>query len=511
MNIRKIMLMALLCLSAFFVACSNSAEQPSTAIQVEMTQIIEAESTEVVEAIGEEVETAEESPANEFFMTLEYTRQAPAMDPAKGYFVDEIADGIYWVSGSFYQAMFLTTGEGVIAVDAPQPMGASFLAAIQEVTDEPVTHVIYSHGHADHIGGAGLLPQAKEYIAHQNAAAQLSGVPAPTITFEDSYTLEVGNQVLELAFIGSAHSDGDIVVYAPRQKVAMYIDLLHPGSAPFAGFGASIDLDAYVRAHDTLLENYDFDVLIPGHTELLATKSHLETNKSFTLSMRNIVEEAMGVGNSAEMTQTCIDKSIAEWSNKLANVADRAQANCRAMIQFVQSQPSSNVEPTTSDGPTTFLLPERPGERVRTSGTVPHVQFDVAPVQEVNDELYRRAFSLPSVTNEATIVSLPGARGMWLGEGTALANPQAIVNGREFAHIHPDGSLHAPLPLERALEVHEKKWGERHPWAEERPGFEGFVLLYTPQSMEELDVIFQLIVESFNHVTGQSLQAADFQ
>ena len=155
-------------------------------------------------------------------------------------------------------------------------------------------------------------------------------------------------------------------------------------------------------------------------------------------------------------------------------------------------------------------LPERSGPRTQTSGTVPHVQIGVEVVPDVNDELYRLAFALPDVEDRPTVVSLPGARGMWLSDHIPLAHPEAIVSGREFAHIHPDGSLHAPLPYERALEVAEKGWGERHPWADEREGWDGLVMLFTPQSMAELEIIFQLIVESYNHVTGQTLQTSDF-
>ncbi len=172
------------------------------------------------------------------------------------------------------------------------------------------------------------------------------------------------------------------------------------------------------------------------------------------------------------------------------------------------------VEPTPT--PTTLVLmmqgplPERSGPRTLTTGTVPHVQIDVEPVPAVNDELFRRAFALPGVENRPTIVSMLGTRGMWLSDDVSLAHPEVIVDGREFAHIHPDGSLHAPLPYERALEVDEKGWGERHPWADERDGWDGFVMLYTPQSMAELEIIFQLIVESYNHVTGLNLQASDY-
>ncbi len=185
-----------------------------------------------------------------------------------------------------------------------------------------------------------------------------------------------------------------------------------------------------------------------------------------------------------------------------------------------KNEPSSNIEESSAAPPVestsmpdliVFPLPERSGPRTQTSGIVPHVQIGVEPVTAVNDELFRRAFSLLGVEDRPTIVSLPGTRGMWLSDNIPLAHPEAIVNGREFAHIHPDGSLHAPLPYERALEVTEKGWGERHPWADDREGWDGFVMLYTPLSMEELDITFQLIVESYNHVTGQTVQALDFQ
>ena len=395
--------------------------------------------------------------------------------------------------------MFFTTGEGVIAIDAPQPIGESYLKAIQEVTDEPITHVIYSHAHNDHIGAASMFPRDIDYIAHQNTVDLLSNVPAPTITFEDTYTLEVGNQVIELSYIGPFHSKGSIVIYAPRQKVAMVVDLFHPGSAPFAGFGVTIDMDAHLLSHDILIEDYDFDVMVPGHTEILATKVHLETNRSFILSMQGIIEQAIASVSSDEVIQTCMDNTIAEWNGIIENLENRVEANCQKMEEYISS-PSTSFQ----------ILPERSGPRTETTGTVPHTQIKVEPVAEVNDELYRLTFALPGVENHPTIVSLPGADGIWLDDSLPVIHPEAIVAGREFAHIHPDGSLHAPLPLARALEVEETGWGERHPWADQRDGWGGLVMLYTPQSFEELEITFQLIVESYNYVTGLSLDASDF-
>ena len=108
-------------------------------------------------------------------------------------------------------------------------------------------------------------------------------------------------------------------------------------------------------------------------------------------------------------------------------------------------------------------LPERLGPRPTTTGVVPHQQIRVEPVPDLNASLHRWVSSLPDVEMQNAIASLPGARGVWLKEGTAIAQPQVILAGREFTHIHPDGSLHAPLPFERAIEAVEMGWAERLP------------------------------------------------
>jgi hypothetical protein len=99
---------------------------------------------------------------------------------------------------------------------------------------------------------------------------------------------------------------------------------------------------------------------------------------------------------------------------------------------------------------------------------------------------------------------------MWLLDDVEIAHPEVILEGREFAHIHEDGNLHAPLPVDRAFEVQDTGWGERHPWGDDRDGWEGFVMLYTPRTADELEVTFQLIVESYNHVTGRDEEPDSF-
>jgi glyoxylase-like metal-dependent hydrolase (beta-lactamase superfamily II) len=86
--------------------------------------------------------------------------------------VKEIRDGLFWVTDGAYNTMFLVTDEGVVAIDAPPTIGTNYLKAISEVTNKPITHVIYSHAYIDHIGAAGMFPENAVIIAQEETAAE---------------------------------------------------------------------------------------------------------------------------------------------------------------------------------------------------------------------------------------------------------------------------------------------------------------------------------------------------
>ena len=153
-------------------------------------------------------------------------------------------------------------------------------------------------------------------------------------------------------------------------------------------------------------------------------------------------------------------------------------------------------------------LPVREGPRPFTTSGVPHIQVEVDPVPEVDETLRARAFALPGVENRPTVISLPGGRGLWLDEDLTLAHPELILAGREFSHFHTDGSLHVLLPVDRALEAVEAGWAVFHPWVGREEIPDGAVMLYTPQSNAEAEVTPQLIVDSYNFITGREIDPA---
>ena len=107
--------------------------------------------------------------------------QGPAVDPAKGYRLQDFGSGLYMITDNQIQSMFLVYDRGVVVMDAPQSYAAHIRQAIAEVGgDKPITHLIYSHFHADHIGGAKALGDVPIIIAQEETLRLLRGTRFPT-------------------------------------------------------------------------------------------------------------------------------------------------------------------------------------------------------------------------------------------------------------------------------------------------------------------------------------------
>jgi glyoxylase-like metal-dependent hydrolase (beta-lactamase superfamily II) len=184
-------------------------------------------------------------------------------------------------------AGFVITPAGVVVVDA---LGSPRLAerltqAIRQLTDMPVTHVILTHYHADHIYGLQHFKQlgaqviahaaGKEYLQSDAAQQRLEAsrtdlapwidahtrlVPADT-WIDGATTLRVGGVVFELDRVGPSHTPEDITVYVPSEKLLFAGDLFFNGRLPFVGKANS---SQWIRSLDRLLA-YDARTVVPGH------------------------------------------------------------------------------------------------------------------------------------------------------------------------------------------------------------------------------------------------------
>jgi glyoxylase-like metal-dependent hydrolase (beta-lactamase superfamily II) len=221
---------------------------------------------------------------------------------ADGYFVGPIRDNLYWVTDGFYQAMFLATTRGVVLVDAPPTIGHNLLRAITDVTTtmgtpSTVTHLVYSHFHADHIGASSIFGDDVIRIGHAETARLLLEAgdprrPAPKITFKDQHVLEFGEDRLDLAFHGPSHSPDNIFIHAPRHQTLMVADVFFPGWVPFKGLGYSQDIPGWVQAQDIAM-GYPWTTLVGGHLGRLGTRGDDDLQRQYIADLGASVRQTL--------------------------------------------------------------------------------------------------------------------------------------------------------------------------------------------------------------------------
>ncbi|MBD2841903.1 MBL fold metallo-hydrolase [Erythrobacter rubeus] len=299
------------------------------------------------------------------------TAEGSNPDPAKGYVVEETRGGLYWIGNGAYMVMAMVGPNGVALIDAPPSLHRQIMPALAEITDQPLTHLVYSHLHGDHIGGAGYIAERNEgltIIAHERTAELLArGLectdcvpgsnprPAPTITFDDTYTLNLGaGQVLELRYRGPNHADGNIFIHAPRHRTLMLVDVAYPGWVPFDLLSVSTDIPGWITAYDRILE-YDFDTFVGGHIARTGTRADIETGRDYVQAVRAAAIAALrdnprskvipplakehGGANRWWLTDQhtiavvdqCAQAVSNDWQGRLGGVETYAREHCKRM------------------------------------------------------------------------------------------------------------------------------------------------------------------------------------
>ncbi|WP_188358713.1 MBL fold metallo-hydrolase [Rothia aerolata] len=179
----------------------------------------------------------------------------------------------------------------------PITLSEHIMEAIRSVTDKPVTHVVYSHWHADHIGVTPVYGENVEIIAHEKTKELLTRFPdenrpLPTITFDKEYKLSVGGLDIELRYYGQSHSEGLIFSYLPKEKVLMAVDIASPGWVTFRDADASENFNGYVEAFDKILD-YDFDIVISGHVSTYGNREDVEEGKEYMKDLEKYAKIAL--------------------------------------------------------------------------------------------------------------------------------------------------------------------------------------------------------------------------
>ncbi|MCZ0991581.1 MBL fold metallo-hydrolase [Streptomyces diastatochromogenes] len=225
----------------------------------------------------------------------------PAVN-AQGYYVGRIERNLYWVTDGTYQAAFLTTKDGVVLFDAPPTIGRNLQRAIDEIArangvSNKVTHIVYSHHHADHLGASSLFGRDVERIGHAETRRLLlrdndPARPVPDVTFERRKTLHIGGERIELAHLGTNHTPDNVYIHFPDHDTLMLVDVNLPGWVPFQSFNLDEDGPGSIAAPAKALA-YPWKHHVGGHMGRLGTREDMTVHQQYIADLVDGVKAAL--------------------------------------------------------------------------------------------------------------------------------------------------------------------------------------------------------------------------
>lgn len=219
--------------------------------------------------------------------------------------LQKLTDRVYWWQSGFYGTSFYLGEEGVLLFDPLEMRAEGILAAIRSVTDKPVTAVVYSHDHGDHIGGAADLlallqdqDQTPRLIASQETADKMerlgSKLPRPTeiVSWPNGSFAFEGLTVELHGLEHAAHTEDHALWLLKEERVLHAPDLLNPDQPPFWSFAGS-ERFAYLTDNLKAADALDWDYLNGGHGNV-GSHADVAFHLAFIDDLVKAVGQAMG-------------------------------------------------------------------------------------------------------------------------------------------------------------------------------------------------------------------------
>ena len=162
-----------------------------------------------------------------------------------------------------------------------------------------VTHVVYSHHHADHVGASSLFGRHVVRVGHAETKRLLARdndpprpVPLPDVTFETHRTLRVGGERIDLAWHGTNHTPDNIYIHFPDHDTLMLVDILLPGWAPYNSFNVNEDVPGSIAAPAKAMA-YPWKHFIGGHMGRLGTRDDMVVYQQYVSDLIDNIKKAL--------------------------------------------------------------------------------------------------------------------------------------------------------------------------------------------------------------------------
>jgi len=225
--------------------------------------------------------------------------------------VDKVKDNLYVLKGGGGNTAVFITADGVTVVDAKNPgWGQPILDKIKTLTEKPVTRLINTHTHGDHVSGNVEFPATIDFVAQENTKANMEKMDIfkqnnnrgmAKRTFKDKMTIGKGAEQIDLYYFGPGHTNGDAIVVFTALRTAHIGDLFAGKGIPLVdpGNGGSV-----IKYPDTLKKVHagikNVDTLINGHSNTTTTWADLQTFAEFNQDWTTWAEAGLKGGRTPQ-------------------------------------------------------------------------------------------------------------------------------------------------------------------------------------------------------------------
>jgi cyclase len=271
--------------------------------------------------------------------------------------VEKLKDNLFMLKGGGGNTAVFLTANGVVVVDTKIPgWGPPLLAKIKELTNKPITRIINTHTHYDHVGSNPDFPDNVDIVVHENTKANMeamrpvTGIPMEQQTFlgvfkdskgkglakrsfKDKMTIGSGADQVDLYYFGRGHTNGDAWVVFPTLRVMHAGDIFSGKNLPLldannGGSGVAIG-DTLAKAASTV---QNVDSIITGHSTVMTLKD-LEEYAQFNRDFVAAVQAGKKAGKTA-------DQIAAEWKmpEKYAGYTAPPPARLKANVEVVLAE-----------------------------------------------------------------------------------------------------------------------------------------------------------------------------
>jgi len=235
--------------------------------------------------------------------------QAPAGPNVAG--IEKVKDGLYMITGGGGNTAAYVTDTGVVLVDTKLAnWGQAILDKVRTVTDKPVTHIINTHTHGDHVGSNEFFPASVEIVAHANVSASMAKMPAfadpskkhafPDRTYTDRMTVLGGKDAIDLYYFGAAHTNGDTFVVFRNLRVMHSGDAFSAKGTPLIdrnNGGSGVTYPATIAKAIAGVKGVD--TVIPGHSTVMTWQDLVDFGE-FTRAFLTAAQAAKKAGRTPD-------------------------------------------------------------------------------------------------------------------------------------------------------------------------------------------------------------------